>query len=152
MTMTFGFGAFDYLERYVGDEGARAVLAAFAKHAPGGRSIRAGRYRANCYEIIESGATEPPADHEAIRAAIAKASFASWANDDAPEMSARLVLPGADWNLDELREEDAIRKLCDADAYCETFCDSDQARSYVGRDGNKILTVADQHRLLTVYR
>lgn len=155
MTMTLGFGTYDHLTRAMGDTGAREVLAVFAKHAPNGVSIRAGAYGEpyKVFECTRDGVVVEPADLADVQAAIAKAGYASWANDDAPEMLPRIILPGTGWDSNALLEEDAILRLCDADAFITEFMGTDQARGYASTgSAKKVLAAAEKHRLITIFR
>lgn len=155
MTMTLGFGAHDYLARSVGEDGVNELLIALGKHAPDGKPIRIGSWAAEAYNVLEcgpDGVVGVPADLAVVQAAIKKAGFASWANDDAPEGLQTLILPGTGWNDEALRDEPAIQMLFDNNAFIVDLQDTKQARIFVDAQGKRILAVADKHRLLCVFR
>jgi len=155
MTMTLGFDAYDYLEVVLDELGASAVLAAIAKHASGG-PIRVGRYVDDNYDLVEidrTGAISTPSDVAAIRTAIKQVhNYVDWPNEEAPEGVPPIILPGSGWDIAALLAEPAMQMLVEAERFCRDIYGSDRARVFMDELGGPLLDVAEQHRLITVFR
>lgn len=151
MTMTLGFNAHGYFEALFAEDVAQALIVALAKHAPGGR-LRIGEFSRDGYQIHEvdrTGKETPCAEREAIAAAIAEASYVSWANSDAPTASP-ILLPGTGWDLKALRTERVFEN--ERVKFHFEAAEIAKARPYFEASCAELFDVAEKHGLVLVFR
>ena len=153
MTMTLGFDAYGYFEALFDfdKDVVEALFGALAKHAPGKR-LRMAHYTRNGYRVSErdhAGKKTACADSAAIAAAIKKASYESWPNEDAPT-SEPILLPGKGWAFEALRKERVFEN--ENVAFHFEAAEIAKARKHFEAKCAPLFDLAEKQHLLLVFR
>lgn len=153
MTMTLGLEFHGYVRWSRGDVAlADEVLAAVARHLPGGGALRFLRERGPADELLEVDAAgvRPVSDAERLRAAIrAAGSYHVWPNDEAPLGIEPVILPGPGWDVAALCAEPALVR---AQLGADHFADGRRALPFFGERCAPLLDLAEAERFVLVFR
>ena len=149
--MTLGFDAYGYFEALFDfdKDVVEALFVALAKHAPSKR-LRMAHYGRKGYEVSERDhAGKKTACPAAIAAAITKASYESWPNEDAPTAEP-ILLPGKGWDLKALRKERVFEN--EKVAFHFEAAEITKARKHFEAKCAPLFDLAEKQHLLLVFR